>query len=170
MDARLTDYVAHRWSALVRYAAVVSGDPDEAEDIVQSVLVKVATRWPFLRNKDDLDGYVRTAIVRTQISRWRRAQVALDHPPTPPVAAYDETARADTAMTVNDALRQLPPRQRAVLVMRYLDDRSEAETAAALRVSVGTVKSQASKGLQTLRRRYPDLLAPEADERQEANR
>lgn len=170
MDARFADYVAGRWPALVRYASVVSGDRAEAEDIVQSVLVKVATRWPLLRNHGDLDSYVRTAIVRTQISRWRRHKVALDHPPAPPVASYDESARADTSMAVMAALRQLPPRQRAVLVLRYLDDLSEAQTAAALKCSVGTVKSQASKALASLRRRFPDLIDPDAESPQEAKR
>jgi RNA polymerase sigma-70 factor (sigma-E family) len=164
VDSRLADYVGARWNSLVGYAAVVSGESAEAEDLVQTVLVKVAIRWPLLRDKDDLDAYVRTAIVRTQISRWRRRRIALDAAPAPTVhggASYDDTERTDTSLAVASALRQLPPRQRAVLVLRYLADRSEAQTAAALGCSVGTVKSQTSKALSTLRRRWPDLLDPD---------
>jgi RNA polymerase sigma-70 factor (sigma-E family) len=170
VDARLADYVADRWPALVRYAAVVGGDRRDAEDVVQSVLVKLAARWPLLRDTHDIDAYVRTAIVRAQISRWRRHRTSTATPLPPPPPSYDESARSDTSLTVLAALRELPPRQRAVLALRYLEDRTEAQTAAALGCSVGTVKSQTSKALATLRRRYPDLVDPDAAPAKETSR
>lgn len=152
MDARLSEYVRGQWPSLVRYATLLCGDAVEAEELVQSALVRVALRWPFVRDKDNPDGYVKRAIVHGQINRWRRfgrheTVVSL----VPDVAVGDGLAALDEHDAVRRALSTLPPRQRAVLVLRYLDDRSEQETAAALGCSVGTVKSQTHKALAKLR-------------------
>jgi RNA polymerase sigma-70 factor (sigma-E family) len=153
MDARLADYVRGQWPALVRYATALCGDPIEAEELVQSALVRVALRWPFVRDKDNPDGYVRRAIVNGYLTTWRRIRSRETSVAEPPdlVVAADGTAGVDDVMTVRRALAALPPRQRAVLVLRYLEDRSEQDTADLLGCSVGTVKSQASKALAKLR-------------------
>ena len=153
VDARLADYVRGQWPALVRYATALCGDPTEAEELVQSALVRVALRWPFVRDKDNPDGYVRRAIVNGYLTTWRRVrsrELRMAEPPDVVVAA-DASTGVDDVMTVRRALAGLPPRQRAVLVLRYLEDRSEQETADLLGCSVGTVKSQASKALAKLR-------------------
>jgi RNA polymerase sigma-70 factor (sigma-E family) len=153
VDARLGDYVRGQWPALVRYATALCGDPTEAEELVQSALVRVALRWPFVRDKDNPDGYVRRAIVNGYLTTWRRVRSRETSVPEVPEAATtaDASAGVDDVMTVRRALAGLPPRQRAVLVLRYLEDRSEQETAELLGCSVGTVKSQASKALAKLR-------------------
>jgi RNA polymerase sigma-70 factor (sigma-E family) len=152
VDARLNDYVRGQWPSLVRYATLLCGDAVEAEELVQSALVRVALRWQFVRDKDNPDGYVKRAIVRGQINRWsrvRRHETAV--PVLPEVAVADGLATFDEHDAVRRALSTLPPRQRAVLVLRYLDDRTEQETAAVLGCSVGTVKSQTHKALAKLR-------------------
>ena len=153
MDARLGDYVRGQWPALVRYATALCGDPTEAEELVQSALVRVALRWPFVRDKDNPDGYVRRAIANGYLTTWRRVRSRETRVAEPPdvVVAADASAGIDDVVTVRRALAALPPRQRAVLVLRYLEDRSEQETADLLGCSVGTVKSQASKALAKLR-------------------
>jgi RNA polymerase sigma-70 factor (sigma-E family) len=152
VDARLSEYVRGQWPALVRYATLLCGDPVEAEELVQSALVRVALRWPFVRDKDSPDGYVKRAIVHGQINRWRRVgrheTVVAD---LPDVAVADRTSRLDEHDVIRRALATLPPRQRAVLVLRYFDDRTEHETAAMLGCTVGTVKSQTHKALAKLR-------------------
>lgn len=153
VDARLGDYVRGQWPALVRYATALCGNPTEAEELVQSALVRVALRWPFVRDKDNPDGYVRRAIANGYLTTWRRVrsrELSVAEPPEVAVAA-DGVAGIDDVMIVRRALATLPPRQRAVLVLRYLEDRSEQETAELLGCSVGTVKSQAFKALAKLR-------------------
>lgn len=153
VDARLSDYVRGQWPQLVRYATALCGDPAEAEELVQSALVRVALRWPFVRDKDNPDAYVRRAISNGYLTAWRRVRrhevTVADLPDS--AAAADRTAGVDDVMVVRRVLDTLPPRQRAVLVLRYLEDRSEQETAEILGCSVGTVKSQAAKALAKLR-------------------
>lgn len=152
MDARLSDYVHGQWPALVRYATVLCGDPVEAEELVQSALVRVTLRWPFVRDKDDPGAYVRRAIVHANINRWRRVrsrEIATDA--VPDVGVPDRTSAHAEQDAVRRAVAALPPRQRAVIVLRYFDDMSEQETANTLGCSVGTVKSTAHKALAKLR-------------------
>jgi RNA polymerase sigma factor (sigma-70 family) len=157
VDARFAEYVGGRWRPLVRYAAVVTGDPAEAADIVRKVLIKVGVCWPLVRRRDDLDGYVRAAILRTHLDDWRRQRVAVGTAPAPLIAPYDETLDLEAEPTVLDALRQLPPRQRAALAVRFLDQRSLAETAALLRADADTIGRDVTESLRTLRRRFPAL-------------
>jgi len=152
VDARLSDYVRGQWPSLVRYATLLCGDAVEAEELVQSALVRVALRWPFVRDKDNPDGYVKRAIVHGQINRWRRVtQRETVVPALPDVAVADVSSVFAEHDAIRRALLTLPPRQRAVIVSRYLDDRTEQETAAMLGCSVGTVKSQTFKALAKLR-------------------
>jgi RNA polymerase sigma-70 factor (sigma-E family) len=158
MDQQLADYVRARWPALVRYAAVVAGDAGAGEELAQAALVRVAARWRGLRDRDDIDAYVRTAIVRAHINdrnRLRRRERSVADPPA--VATADPAESTNRGLDVRRALATLPARQRAVLVLRYLDDLSEVQTADVLGCSVGTVKSQASKALASLRTSFPEL-------------
>ena len=162
MDEELADYVSARWPALVRYATVVCGDAVEGEELAQAALVRVASRWWLLRDRSNIDAYVRTAIVRGHLNlrqRLRQREQRVAEPPQP--AVVDATEGIGRGVDIRRALAALPPRQRAVLALRYLDDMSEAQAAEVLGCSVGTVKSQASKALATLRRSFPDLTEEE---------
>ena len=139
-----------RTPALVRFATALCGDPHLAADLVQDALEKTGMAWSRVRRQDDPEGYIRRAIVHRHTSVWRRLRRERLS------AALPE--RAASAATTHDAvlwaqLAQLPPRQRAVLVLRFYEDLSEAQTAEVLGVAVGTVKSQTSKALATLRGR-----------------
>lgn len=145
------DYVRARHERLCRVAYVLCGDWQHAEDLVQTALAKtyVAQRRGRI---DNLDAYVHRALVNTHHSWWRRkwhGEVATAT--LPDHAAPDVYDAADAHATVLAALATLPPRQRAVLALRFLSDLSEAETADALGCAVGTVKSAANRALATLR-------------------
>jgi RNA polymerase sigma-70 factor (sigma-E family) len=162
VDQQLADYVSARWPALVRYATVVCGDAVEGEELAQAALVRVASRWWLLRDRDNIDAYVRTAIVRGHLNvrhRLRHREQRVAEPPQ--VVGADSTEGIGRGVDIRRALAALPPRQRAVLALRYLDDMSEAQAAEVLGCSVGTIKSQASKALATLRRSFPDLIERE---------
>ena len=137
-----------RLPALVRFAAAIAGDRLEAEDVVQSALARTWAAWPRVRRHDDPEGYVRRAITNEQIARWRRAR-RRDALPRQRASFVEPPGEPDDGLKA--ALAQLAPRMRAVVVLRYCEDRSEAETAEILGCSAGTVKSQASKALARLR-------------------
>lgn len=152
-DRDFEEFVAARGTALLRTALLLcaSSRPD-AEDVVQSALERAYRHWG--RIEGDPEPYVRRILVNLTISRARRRrilhEVQVARPPE------TEVAEAADGVVLRDALirelRRLPPRQRAVLVLRYWEDMSEAQTAQLLGCSVGTVKSQASKALARLRR------------------
>jgi RNA polymerase sigma-70 factor (sigma-E family) len=145
------DYVAwvagHR-TRLLRSAFLLTGDRAQAEDLVQEAVVKVAERWGRLRSGNPT-AYARTVIVHDHASWWRRRR---EVPSADPVRdrAHPETDHAGRTVVLS-ALQALPRRQRAVVVLRYFDDLTERETAEALGVTVGTVKSQAHHALRSLR-------------------
>ena len=149
-------FVAESADGLLRTAYLIAWDLPEAEDLVQETLFKVARRWARVRRMDHPAAYARRIVVnlalqgRPKRSR-RRAELSESGSSEPPAPA----APFDTHDELYAALVQLPPRQRAVLVLRYFLDLPEAEVASALQCSVGTVKSTASRGLarleQTLR-------------------
>ncbi len=143
------DFVVARSGALVRHAWLLTGDRGEAEDLVQTALAKTWNRWARL---DAPEAYVRRVIVTSFVSarRRRRAETAPGSLPDRPVPG-DAFADADLRSAVRQALLSLPPRQRAVVVLRYFDDLTEAQTAQAMGCSVGTVKSQSAKALGKLR-------------------
>jgi len=152
VDARLADYVRGQWPSLVRYATALCGDAVEAEELVQTALVRVTLRWPFVRDKDDPGAYVKRAIVHANINRWRRVRSReLPTEALPDIGIADGSSSFADQDAVRRALAALPPRQRAVLVLRYLDDMSEQEAANVLGCSVGTIKSQTHKALTKLR-------------------
>lgn len=153
------EYVTARWAALYRTAHLITGDPVVAEDLLQATLLKVMAQWSRVRRADAPDAYVRKMLLNELLGErrktGRRAQKAHLIPVPSPVTdpAADTTNRLD----LWDRVQQLPARQRAVLVLRYYEDLSEADIAAVLGVSTGTVKSQASLALRNLRSQHPTI-------------
>jgi RNA polymerase sigma-70 factor (sigma-E family) len=148
-------FVQARWVALVRYAYLLTGDVGHAEDVVQVALEGTWRRWRQLRT-DRPEVYVRAAIAHRVVSRHRmlRRRVAESAmTATVPAAATDPTASTATREAVWRELSALPPRMRAVVVLRIWEDLSEQDTAAALGCSTGSVKSQLSRALARLRGR-----------------
>jgi RNA polymerase sigma-70 factor (sigma-E family) len=155
-------YVRDRWDPLLRTAALLTGDAHAAEDLVQESLVRAARHWHRI-DPGAVDAYVRRVMYTRSVDawRWRRRQPdpvdtserdGARHHTAPPDGA-DELA---TRLTLLDALSRLTPRQRAVLVARFYEDRTEADAARVLGCSVSTVKSQTRHALERLR-----VLAPE---------
>ncbi|GIG62583.1 RNA polymerase sigma24 factor [Longispora fulva] len=149
------DYVRLRTPWLRRVAYLLCQDWHRADDLVQVTITRLYVHWRKASRTDNLDGYVRTMLLRVFLSEQRtgwRARVRLfAEPPERSVAPTGEHD-PDTGLTVRAALRAVPERQRATLVLRYYLDLSVAETAEILRCSEGTVKSQTARGLDALRR------------------
>jgi RNA polymerase sigma-70 factor (sigma-E family) len=155
------DYVRERRTALLRAARAISTDPDLAEDLLQTVLGKVGSRWGAIRNHGAADAYVRRAMVNQQASwyreKWRKLEVVTSQPPEPtPDASPAGTGHDWGDLQLWPLVAALPPRQRAAVALRYYEGLSEAETARALGCSVGTVKSNTGRGVAALRRRAED--------------
>ena len=146
-------FVAERSTALLRTAYLLTGSRPDAEDLLQTVLTKTYLSWDRVRDSEALDGYVRRIMVNTHTSLWRRRRLREQSTDdVPEIAALgDATADADLRDALWAALAGLSRRQRAAVVLRYWEDLSEAEAAAVLGVSVGTVKSTTSRALVKLR-------------------
>ena len=142
-----------RMRELLRFAYLLTGDPHKAADLVQDALERTLMSWDRVIRKDDPEAYVRRAILNQNVSVWRRTRRERLVSETPDTA-YEPTHSGKTFdADLWAALATLPPRQRAVLVLRFYEDMSEADTAAALGCSVGTVKSQTFRALAKLRGR-----------------
>jgi RNA polymerase sigma-70 factor (sigma-E family) len=149
-DAAAFDaFVRARLPALLRFAYALTGDPHIAGDLVQDALERTGIRWSKVERQGDPEGYVRRAIVNGRVSRWRkhRRETLVDCIPER-MTSYEVPGRDENLWQL---LAALPPRQRAVLVLRYYEDMSEVQIAATLGCSPGTVKSQSSKALAKLR-------------------
>lgn len=146
-------FVATRWGALQRYAYLLTGDQQAAEDVVQIALEKCWRRWSAIRSNSP-EAYVRAAVANTAASRRRRRRFAespLDDVVHPPIDPGDHAEAHALRAGLWPALASLPPRRRAVVVLRVWEDRSVAETAGILGISAGAVKSQLSKAMTQLR-------------------
>lgn len=155
-------FVVARGQRLLHTAYLLTHDQQLAEDLVQTALAKAWGRWA--RIEDEPEAYVRRIMAHTYASWWRRrwrGEAPHERLPEHPVRA-DEGDDADTRHDLWSALGRLAPRQRAVLVLRYVEDLTEAQTATALGVSVGTVKSTAHRALARLRLDGA-LVRPEQD-------
>lgn len=150
-------FVTRRQHALLRAAYLMTGDVALAEDLLQNALVKLAMRWAKVCDEHP-EAYVRTILYRDSVSWWRRhrRERLVGEPPEPPleVDPADQTA---VRVAFARALAGLTPKQRAVLVLRYFEDRTERESAEILGVSVGTVKSQTRVALRRIRELAPGL-------------
>lgn len=141
-----------RWGALIRAGYLLTGDRGHAEDLAQSTLVSVYSSWSRVSQADNMDAYVHRILVNAHLRRVRRRRIREVYADTPPESgAADHSHDVERRLVLVQALATLPPRQRAVVVLRYWSDLTEAQTAAALGCSVGTVKSQTSKALAKLR-------------------
>lgn len=157
-DAEYVEYVESRLTWLRRVAYLLCQDWHSADDLVQVAVTRLFTHWPRAQRVENLDGYVRTILVRAFLgerrSAWGRRVVLAGSPPELAAASADR----DAVLDVRDALLIVPPRQRATLVLRFYCDLDVDQAAAALGCSAGTVKSQTAKGLATMRR----VLEPSA--------
>jgi len=152
-DAEFTEYVASRGGWLRKVAYLLCSDWHRADDLVQESITKLYTNWHRAGRVENRDGYARTVLVNTFLAEqrspwWRRARTG--------VAAEADVIwnhpDLDASMDLRDALAALPPRQRAAVVLRYYCDMTVDQTADALGCSAGNVKSQTSRGLDSLRR------------------
>ena len=142
---------------MLRAAYLICGDRHLAEDLVQAALVKVALRWRQVRDGQP-EAYLRTILYRDAVSWWRRQrrEIPVAEPPGH-AGRDDETEPAQLRVIFARALARLTPRQRAILVLRYFEDHTEARTAEVMGIAVGTVKSQTSVALRRLRELAPEL-------------
>ena len=150
-EVAFTAFVQGRWSALYRTAYLLTGERGEAEDLVQTALASTYVAWPRIRDRGAIEAYVRRAMVNAASRGWRkRGRTVLVEEPSMPshdsgLSGLEERAQVWAAVCA------LPPRMRATLVLRYYEDLPEAEVAAALDCSVGSVKSQTHHALKRLR-------------------
>jgi RNA polymerase sigma-70 factor (sigma-E family) len=158
-------FVTRYAASLRRSAFLFCGDWFLAEDLMQTTLVKVYRSWSRVQRDESLANYGRTVLLRTWLDEkrrpWRRAEHSEASVPETSGVADDPTERIWARDLVHQGLLRLPPRQRAVVVLRYFDDLSVAETAAVMRCSEGTVKSQTARGLDSLRAWVARLAADE---------
>ncbi len=164
-DAEFSAYMAARQPSLLRTAYLLTGDRHTAEDLVQTALAKLYLSWDRVQRQESLDGYVRRILVNEHNSLWRRPwrrhETTTSELPEQPAGPDGGSHDADLWAFV----QTLPRKQRAAIVLRYYEQLSEAETAEVLGVSVGTVKSQTSRALATMRTRVGEIahLSPEED-------
>jgi RNA polymerase sigma-70 factor (sigma-E family) len=155
------EYFVARRDAVRRSAYLLCGDWHRADDLAQTAFVALHRRWRKIRDRGALDAYVRRTLVRAVIDEsrrpWRRERFVDE---LPEVAQSDgEIGNAvATREALLDGLRRVPPRQRAVLVLRFLEGLDVAATAVALKCSEGTVKSQTARGLTALREALGDTV------------
>lgn len=151
-DEAFVAFVSGAQRRLHRMAWLLTGDMHRAEELVQDSLVRTYGAWARVRH-DDPFAYTRRVLINAKTDSWRRRrrEDLVEQNPEPRTARADEFARVDGRLELTAALQALSPRERAVLVLRYFSDLSEADTAAELSVSVGTVKSTASRALAKLR-------------------
>ncbi len=168
-----TAYVRDRGAALLRTARSLTPNPCDAEDLLQTALAKTYLAWGRIADHGALDGYVRRTLVNTRTSQWRKRrleEVVCDEVPEAGAGRAPDPAEAQARRdALWHAVGRLPARQRDMLVLRYYEDLTEAQTARVLGVSVGTVKSAVSRALVKLRG-DPGLADAFADESAAAGR
>jgi RNA polymerase sigma-70 factor (sigma-E family) len=159
-DEAVTSLYAAHYRSLVRLSALLLRDPGEAEEVVQDAFVAMHGRWKRLREADKAVAYLRQTVLNRSRSALRRRAVREKHAPAPP--AYAPSAEHQALLTeqhhaIVAALRTLPDRQREAIVLRYYADLPEADTALAMGVSRGAVKSHTSRGMAALRRHIENV-------------
>ena len=151
--AEFADFVAARGTSLLRLARLACGSRDDAEDVLQTSLERAYRHWPKIHPGADPEPYVRRIIINAAISRARRRAILriLPYGTLPEPALSDQTSGVELRQILIVGLRALPSRQRAVLVLRFWEDLTEAQTAEVMGCALGTVKSLTSRGLARLR-------------------
>jgi len=146
------EYVTARIPALRRLGYLLAGDEHRADDLVQQTITTLFVKWRRASAATNLDAYVRTMLVRTYVDErrlaWARVRLFRQTPEPPPA----DHGGIEERQVVRAALRRLPRRQQAVLVLRFFYDLPVDEVAATLSCSPGTVKSHTSRGLAAMRR------------------
>jgi RNA polymerase sigma-70 factor (sigma-E family) len=150
--AEFDEFVRARHAALLRFAHLLTGDPHGAADLVQEALEKAGLRWRSIRRQDAPESYVRRSMLNSHLNHGRRRRREHLVADAPERGGRDAEPRDEALWRL---LATLPPQQRAVLVLRFYEDLSEAETARVLGCSVGTVKSTSSRALAKLRAALP---------------
>lgn len=166
-DDDFSDFVLRTWSHLDRIALALTGSRHDADDLLQNSYAKAYKAWPRLLQMEHPEAYVRRILVNESTSswrlRWRRKERPTSSPPdTATAAPEDEYLTRDVVWR---AIQRLPPRQRAVLVLRYYEDLDVRDTAEALDVSTGTVKSQCKAALDKLRLALDEAPTTKAGQR-----
>jgi RNA polymerase sigma-70 factor (sigma-E family) len=161
-EREFREYVAARQEGLFRVALLLTGHRQDAEDLLQTALAKLALHWTTASRANSVDAYVRKILYHQQVGHWRRRaphrEYAVATPPEPAVVG-DPAADAALRVTLARALARLTHRQRAVLVLRYYEDLPEADVARILGCGIGTVRSQTARTLARLRTLCPELLS-----------
>jgi RNA polymerase sigma-70 factor (sigma-E family) len=161
MEIDFRDFIAARSAALFRGALVLTGSRETAEDLVQETLERAWPRWRTIAVMNSPDAYVRRIMVNLANDRWRRFRRTVVYADDGDrAAAGDEYARVDSRDQLVRALQALPMRMRTVVVLHYFHNLSDAEIAADLGISRGTVRSQLTRGMDRLRRQFPALSEP----------
>ena len=157
-DEEFSEFFTIRFDWARRTAYAMCGDWPEAEELAQNAFVKAYAKWPSIR-RETAEAYVRTIVTRLFLDsrRRRREDPVADLPDRGVVGGY-----ADPDARLHAALRQVPPKQRAALVLRFVHDLSIEQTAAELGCSVGNVKSQTARGLASLREAYGEPINSES--------
>jgi RNA polymerase sigma-70 factor (sigma-E family) len=157
-------FVESRSHALFRTAMGLTGHRQQAEDLLQTVLARAYRRWSQVRESPE--AYLRTAMYRQRVSWWRRAGHGREIATAvlPERAGADQTRPVDLRLALRSALARLAPKHRAVLVLRYLEDRSDDEIAGILGCKPVTVRSQATRALARLRELCPELESLDVEE------
>lgn len=159
MDTDFDEYVVTRTGALLRLAYLLTGDGHRAEDLVQDTLERLYRRWPRMTHVIDPHAYARKILLNQHLTwRRRRASSEIVVADIPERAGYDETDAVGVRHLLWQRIGALPPRQRAVVVLRYYEDLADADIAEALSISAGTVRSTAMRALTKLRN-HPDLMS-----------
>ncbi|MEV7614525.1 SigE family RNA polymerase sigma factor [Streptomyces sp. NPDC089799] len=167
LDEEFQGFVTSRWPRLMRTAYLLTGEQHAAEDLLQSSMEKVYASWRKVSQADDPDAYVRRVLANTHARKFRRRLREDLAPPgvdDPSVTLADRPEKGDRIAQAEDraalmrGLAELPLRQRQAVVLRYWEDLSETQAAAAMGCSVGAVKSNAAKGIAKLRA-IPALVA-----------
>jgi RNA polymerase sigma-70 factor (sigma-E family) len=150
-EEEFREYVVARGAALLRTAHQLTGHPLDAEDLLQNALTKTYLAWDRIQDRAALDGYVRRAMVNINISQWRRRRLEEYPSEDLPEVAPEAEASGELHDLLEQALRRLPDRMRAAIVLRYYEDMTESEIARTLGISLGTVKSTMSRAMAKLR-------------------
>ncbi|MBG0829474.1 SigE family RNA polymerase sigma factor [Planomonospora sp. ID67723] len=152
------EFVRARQQSLMRTAYLLTGNAHLAEDLLQTVLIRVAAHWAKLAGDGNPEAYARKALVNQTVSWRRRKQVELSGAELPERVESGQPHDEATVrrIALHHALAQLTPKQRAVIVLRFYEDRTEHETAQLMGVSIGTVKSQTNYALSKLRALTPE--------------
>ncbi|MFF2328300.1 MULTISPECIES: SigE family RNA polymerase sigma factor [unclassified Streptomyces] len=161
-EREFREFAEARQAQLRRSAYLLCGDWHQAQDLTQTALMKLYAAWGRVRRDGNVDAYARTILTRTFIDQQRKGswrEEPVDEPPDPPSAA---PTTPELRLMMQDALMRLSPRYRAVLVLRFWEDWTVEQTAQALRVSPGTVKSQSARGLARLRTIVEELTGERA--------